>query len=137
MPKGIQYLICNCGTRNKALIHQLNADNWFQERHIDYVQCPKCGKHILQKRFVSVNGEYVNPEPLIGYEKVFSKYQEFLRYKIQTFDNDFLKSLNRSGGLIQGVYYAQDGVQFRTDHIRTGRKWSGDRWLRKINGRYR
>ena len=140
MSESIQYLIC-CHTKNEAVTHQLMADNWFRERFIDFAVCKICGANLIQKRYIHVNGEYVNTIKRGASEKkrnkIWAEYQELLESEIQTYDNDYLRVVKQSASLMKNVHYMDKGIEFRTNHTRTGRKWAGDKWLNKVAGRYK
>ncbi len=146
MSKKVQYLEC-CGRRNEAITHQLSADNWFQDRQIDFAVCKNCGSLLLQRRYVSVNGEAVNPPFMCGRtqkgkERIMDAYNKLLECELERFDNEFIKSQAYGGGLMRNLYHSRKGVEYRSDGIAAltdgrMRKYEDGCWKQKVRGRYR
>jgi hypothetical protein len=140
----VKYIDC-CNINNLVQTFVLMPNNWFTERLLDYSQCIVCGAHLLRKRWTYVQGglhEHTergcdNPDGTAG--KVYKKFEKLLEEAEGELDADYRRAVMHHGGLMQNVHYSASGIVYRSDHILTDppTKWNGERFMKKIDGRYR
>jgi hypothetical protein len=133
----IQKIEC-CSYQHTAATYELTSDNWFSERVIDFGYCSKCDNHLLQKRFTYPDGR-VHEVIIRGKEKVLKKFTELVeKYGVGEIDPEYFKAVKYSGGLFVNLHYSDKGIEKRSDGLAlfVPRKYDGERWLRKVSGRF-